>query len=421
MEPYSAADPRRMLLDIYSHALAAVDGRTRVRSALERQVPPGDVHLAAVGKAAGAMAEGAFDAWGESIQRALIITKYGHCHRLPPPAVCREAGHPVPDAASLRAGAELLAFVREAPADVTLLFLISGGASALAEQLSEGMDLATLQSVNDWLLASGWDIARINRVRKALSLIKGGRLARAVAGRPARVLLISDVPGDDPVTIASGPLCPDTQAGEPLPSGLPLWIEALAEQTPPPPHPSDPLFDTIEQRVIATNRDALEVAEEHGRALGLDVCAHDEPLAGEAIHAGAHVAEKVLAGPPGLHLWGGETTVTLPAEPGRGGRCQTLALAAARALDGRQDVLVLAAGTDGSDGPTEDAGALVDGGTVRRGEAEGLDVGTALERADAGRFLETSGDLIQTGPTGTNVMDLVLALKIPPANRLPAG
>ena len=416
IELHPSDQPRRVLLDIYHRALAEVDGRTRVARALEERTAPVAVYLAALGKAAAAMAQGAFDAWGGGIRRALVITKYGHCRQLPPPTVCREAGHPVPDKASLQAGAELLAFVREAPADAAFLFLISGGASALAEQLPEGMELTTLRSVNNWLLGSGWDIAQLNRVRKALSLIKGGRLARVVDGRPTRVLLISDVPDDDPATIASGPLCADPRAGEPMPPGLPTWIADLVGRTPRAPLLSDPLFNTIKQQVIATNRDARQAAGEHGRAMGLNVYMHDTPLCGEAAQAGARIAEALLDGSPGLHLWGGETTVTLPPDPGRGGRCQSLALAAARVLDGRGDALLLAAGTDGSDGPTDDAGALVDGGTVGRGEEGGLDAEAAVRRADAGRFLEASGDLIQTGPTGTNVMDLVLALKLPFGN-----
>ena len=181
-----------------------------------------------------------------------------------------------------------------------------------------------------------------------------------------------------------------------------------------PPAADDPLFDTIESRIIASLGEAREAAEARARALGYGVRRHDEFISGEAAAVGEGLAMMLQAGAGCVHIWGGETTVHLPQDPGSGGRNQHLALAAAIRLEGCDDCVFLSAGSDGSDGPTEDAGALVDGGTVQRGSVEGLDPQACLAAADSGRFLAASGDLVHTGPTGTNVMDLMLGLKFSP-------
>jgi glycerate 2-kinase len=222
-----------------------------------------------------------------------------------------------------------------------------------------------------------------------------------------RVLAISDVRGDDPAVIASGPLTLPRDAGDI--AALPAdWRGLGARVTPP-----DPAwFDTVDYEIVATLDDAKRAA-----ALVLQrdwpVVLHPEFVAGDALDAGRRLARVLIeAEPGGVHIWGGETTVVLPPRPGQGGRNQSLALAAAIALAGAGRIALLAAGTDGSDGPTDDAGALVDGGTLERGELAGLDAAAALAAADAGRFLAASGDLIHTGPTGTNVMDLMLGLRL---------
>ena len=401
--------PRRQLLRIYRSGLDAVSGRRSVREALARLDFAGPVHLIALGKAAQAMAEGAFDQLEERIVRGLIVTKHGHAD----PAVWRqrpvqllEAAHPVPAESSLAAGAALLEFIAATPADAQCLLLLSGGASSLVEVLPSGATVDDLQRLNHHLLASGLDIRAINRLRRACSLIKGGRLAQWLAPRPVLALLISDVEGDDPAVIGSGPVTASSDAPV-APEELPAELRHLLV-TEPAPRPDDPVFGRIELEIVARNADALRAAAERARALGLPVYQHPEFLRGEAAELGVLLAQQLLAGPPGVHLWGGEPTVTLPARPGRGGRMQALALAAAQVLAGRQDALLLAAGTDGSDGPTEDAGALVDGGTIDRCRAAGHDPVQALAAADAGTALAASGDLIATGPTGTNVMDLVI-------------
>lgn len=406
-------DPRRDLLEIYAAALARVSGEAAVCRRLEADPPGGGpLCLIAVGKAAAAMTLGALQALADPPRAGLVITKHGHLDprlREHPGLELYEADHPVPGAASLAAGARLLDFVRNLPAEAHLLVLISGGASSLVEALPPGMDLEALKRLNAWLLASGLPIGAINRVRKACSLIKGGRLAALVAPRPTLCLLISDVAGDDPAVIGSGPLAPAAKSGSlpELPPELADWVRAA----PPMPGSDDPCFRSVRLEIVADLAAAKAAAAEHARALGYAVTLHEVFLDAEAGETGRRLGETLTAGAPGVHIWGGETTVRLPPEPGRGGRNQHLALSAAMTLAGRDDLWLLAAGTDGTDGPTEDAGALVDGGTLRRCREAGLDPERCLARADAGRCLEASGDLLRTGPTGTNVMDLVIGLR----------
>jgi hydroxypyruvate reductase len=401
------SDPRHLLLEAYRSALVAVGGRDRVCRRLEGANFPDGVYVVALGKAACAMAEGAHDALGGQIRDALVITKRGYAQPLPWPVL--EAGHPRPDAGSIDAGHALLAFIDRLPEAAEMLVLLSGGASALAEVLPDGVDLDALQRVNDWLLGSGLDIAAMNRIRKRLSLIKGGRLAQRLAPRRTLCLAISDVPGDDPRAIGSGPLTADDSPGE---VALPPWLAELLRAAPSLPARGDACFERVSYEIIAGNRAAVAAAVAAVERLGMAAVAEPEFITGDAATVGARLAQSLHAAAPAtVHVWGGETTVRLPPRPGRGGRCQQLALAAALGLNGSTDIWLLAAGTDGSDGPTEDAGALVDGGTVARGALSGMEAGAALRAADAGSFLEASGDLVQTGPTGTNVMDLMLGLR----------
>lgn len=406
------SEPRRLLLELYAAALRAVDGRAVVRERLAHYAAAGPVYVVAIGKAAPAMMQGALDALDARLARALVITKQGYAGAGPVDARLQvlEAEHPVPGSGSLAAGRALLEFLAALPPQAAVVFLISGGTSALVEVPSPGVEVTQLRAANDWLLASGWDIGRINRVRRALSGIKGGRLAERLQGHAVLNLLISDVPGDEAVTIGSGllvaPRSEDVLSGDDV-QALPAWLRALLADTPP---SAAERFSHIRTEILCRNRDARAAAIASGRARGLAVHGSDILLQGDAAVTGRDLAAQVLAGPPGLYVWGGETTVRLPPQPGRGGRCQTLALAAAQVLAGSA-VALLAAGTDGSDGPGEDAGALVDGETIVRGELECFDAHDCLARADAGSFLEASGDLLQTGPTGSNVMDLVLALK----------
>ncbi|HGG59167.1 MAG TPA: DUF4147 domain-containing protein, partial [Gammaproteobacteria bacterium] len=223
----------------------------------------------------------------------------------------------------------------------------------------------------------------INARRREWSRIKGGGLARALRARSVDVLLISDVRGDDPAVIGSGPLF-------------------------------DPTGETvgIRHHLVATQSHALDAAQETARALGHACHRHDAFLGGDVTDAAATIAATLRDGPPGVHLWGGEPTVRLPPNPGRGGRNQHLALLLAERLQDQPGWMALVSGTDGGDGATEDAGALVDGRTVARGQSAGTDLAAALAAFSSGDFLEAAGDLVTTGPTGTNVMDLVIACRL---------
>jgi glycerate 2-kinase len=415
MNPFDVR--RTHLQGIFASALKSVNGRRCTAAFLSTYPANQPVYLVATGKAAGAMAAGALDVLGDRLQRALVVTKAGHAdtrlandRRL----TCLEAGHPVPDHRSLAAGDALIRFLGSAPADAELLFLISGGTSSLVERLPDGLSLAMLQKVNQWLLGSGLPIGTVNRIRQSLSCIKGGRLAKWLEGRGTRVLMISDVAGDDPAIIGSGLLFP-VEAGPVDAAGLPRWLAALlarfgtagdADTTRPCP---------VTHYIIARLEDALEAAADHARSLGYPVTIVSASLAGDALAAGRAIVHYLADKPPGIYLWGGEPTVKLPARPGRGGRCQSLALAAALQMRQHEPLVLLAAGTDGTDGPSGPAGAVVDPGTLSRGTARGLAARHCLNAADAGNFLATSGDLLVTGPTGTNVTDIVIALKGNPA------
>ncbi len=408
----SAETHRKNLLAIFHAALARVAGRACVRRYLEQHPQSPPVYLIAIGKPAAAMAQGAADALGSGIVDGIVITKHGHSEPLPWP--CLTAGHPFPDDASLQAGAALLRFTASIPLNAQVLVLLSGGASALVEQLPTGVSLAELRALNDWLLSAGLDIHACNYARKRVSLIKGGRLAQRLAPRPVLCLIISDVPGNDPATVGSGPLIADDSAGhEPaVLAAAPDFVRALLAQSPPLPPAGDASFQHIDTVIVAALDDAKRAAAQAAERQGYAAVIEPEFVSGDALAAGRRLAQTLLAAEFGtVHVWGGETQVILPEHPGRGGRSQSLALAAALALRDQGNVLFLAAGTDGTDGPGEDAGALVDGATVRRGQDAGLDAEQALALADAGTFLEASGDLLRTGPTGTNVMDLMLGLR----------
>ena len=399
-------------MTLYAAALEAVEGRNCVRKFLQHHaLQDKPVVLLATGKAAAAMAAGASDVLGDRLTEGLVVTKEGHADQsLPACLTVLEAAHPVPDERCLRAGQAVIDLVRQLPPDAQLLVLTSGGASALVEALPAGVGLKELAELNRWLVGSGLSIIEMNRIRQSVSCLKGGKLAGLLRGQPATNLLISDVPGDDPAFIASGPFYPPPSPLE-MPAALPEWVVAMQHQaaatltSPVSPQQEVPHY------IVASNRLACEAALSTAEQHGWPAMYHAQLLEADAADVAVSLVKALDDLPAGIHIWGGETTVILPSRPGRGGRNQHLALTAARQIAGRADRWLLAAGTDGTDGPTPDAGALVDGGTQQRGEAEGLDLVQCLSRADAGTFLEASGDLVHTGPTGTNVMDLVLAYK----------
>lgn len=405
------SDRRQLLHTLLETGLAAVSGRDCVVRALAARPVQGPVRAVAVGKAADAMMRGALSVLGEQLVAALVIPKAGaRAHPLTADHRLRvlPAAHPVPDASSLAAGQALLQFVCALQPGECLLVMVSGGASSLVEVPAPGVGLAALAGLNQALLASGLDIHQCNRVRARYSRIKAGGLLHFVTAGRVLGLLISDVPGDDPAVIGSGLLSP--RADTTLPEGLP---PALAAGAPPGRSPVVPTVPVTVQ-VVATNAMARQAIAARARDLGVPVRQADGELTGDAAVMGEGIARQLAGAVPGLYLWGGETTVNLPLEPGQGGRNQHLALAAARVLEGRHGVSLVACGTDGNDGTGDWAGAVVDGGTVSRGRAAGLDPARCLAAADAGRFLAAAGDRLRTGPTGTNVSDLVLGLVTAP-------
>jgi glycerate 2-kinase len=383
-ERATAGDARReLLIGLFRAGLARVDGRRCVREAL-RGLEAGPVWAVAIGKAAAAMALGARDALGGSLERLLVVSPPNHgagALAARSGAEVLESAHPVPDERSLRAGARLLDWLDALPAHVQPLFLISGGASSLVEVPVPGVTLEQLARLSRLGLAAGRDIVTLNAERARCSQIKGGRLAARLGGRSGRALLISDVPGDDPAVIGSGLLA------------------------------AAPDGDGIRREVIASVDMAMDGAAEAARARGLTVRRAAGRFCGDAARLATQFTHELALGEAQVRIWGGESTVQLPSAPGRGGRNQHLALAAARLIAGYPELALLAAGTDGIDGPTDDAGAVVDGETCGRIAVLGLDADDSLRRADSGTALAAAGALLRTGPTGTNVADLVIGVK----------
>lgn len=394
---------RMILSELFTVALKAVNGQNAVERALHKHPVEGDIAIIAIGKAAAAMMHGAKNLLKTQIQSALIITKQGHAdNTLAWP--CIEAGHPIPNAKSLEAGSKLLEFMENIPKNTKLLALISGGTSALVEVLADDMDLNQLQKLNKWLLASGLTIHEMNKIRQAVSLIKGGKALAYLRQKEMTQLLISDVKFDDITCIGSGLFVVNEQNNALL--EVPEWIKLFFLKS--------PVFtqESAHSHIIANNEMACQAIIERAKQLNYRVIYHGQTLYGDVFDLAKSITEELIASSAGLHIWGGEPTIKLPENVGRGGRNQSLALAIACEIENIRGITVLVGATDGNDGATEDAGAIIDGLTLQR--ASGMQNATKyLENADAGTYLEQAGDLISTGPTGTNVMDIVIALKDP--------
>jgi glycerate-2-kinase len=383
----------------------------------------------AAGKAAPAMAAAFERAAAPLALRGLVVARDAGGPR-PARLALREAGQPLPDERSRAAGCAALEAAAGAGPDEALVVLLSGGASALLTAPLPGLALADLRATTALLLRAGAEIQELNCVRKHLTAASGGRLAAATRARRVVVLVVSDVLGDDFATIGSGPCAPDpTRHADALavlerrgvlgaaPAAVRRRLEAgAAGAEPESPKPGDPAFGRVVHVLLASNRDALAAARAEARARGLEARIASDRLRGEARELGPRLVALARAAVPGerplLLLAGGEPTVTVRGA-GRGGRAQELALAAALALAGDPRTALLAAGTDGSDGPTPAAGAFADGETVARGAALGLDARAHLEDNDAHGFFAREGGAFVTGPTGTNVMDLVLVRVAP--------
>lgn len=391
------------------------------------------VVVVGMGKAGLAMAEAVEDRLGPRVAEGCVVVPHGYDRtrpeRLNVPRridICY-GGHPVPDEGSVRAARRILQLARACTAEDLLIVLVSGGGSALCADFEGDVTLAEAQATFRLLLESGADIHAVNTVRKHLSRIAGGRLARAAAPAEVVALSISDVPGDDLSVIASGPTVPDPTTFADAVDVLErrdLW-----ERVPPAvrrhltagrrdirletPRPGDPLFDAVRTHLIATNADALASAATEAQARGYRVIVAPEPVTGEAREVGGRLAaeaRRVPAGEPVCLLWGGETTVTVRGS-GSGGRNQEVALGAALALDGcTRRIVFLSGGTDGIDGPTDAAGAWVTADTAAAARARGLDPAAFLAENDAYAFFSEIGTLLRPGPTHTNVMDVMMAL-----------
>ena len=419
----AAADPARALRGVVTR-----DGDGVLRIVGQPLAAGARLCVLAVGKASPGMAAALEGIAGDEIAAGLIVAREASGGTRMP---LRVAAHPIPDVRSAAAAEEALRFVESARPQDVLVVLLSGGASSLLSAPAGALHVDDLTRTNEALLASGAPIDEVNGVRKHLSRLSGGLLAKRARSRRIEVLVISDVPGDRLDVIGSGPCAADPSRyadalavlerralRERVPAAVVAHLEAGARgEVPETAKPGDPALTRVRHTILASNRTALREAAESARRIGMRPLMLTEHLAGEARRAGRRIgalARCARVAAPACLLAGGETTVTLRGA-GRGGRSQELALAAALELVGSRGVELLAAGTDGSDGPTDAAGAFADAGTVARAASRGCDAAASLERNDAYDFFEAAGGLLRTGPTGTNVMDLVLVALEPDA------
>jgi hydroxypyruvate reductase len=428
---------------VFQAGLRAVDAGEAVRRhvRLEGQIlsvsgSPYDLRcydgiwLVGMGKASAAMARPLVELLGDKIRGGVINVKLGH--GLPLECIkIYEGGHPVPDEVGILGTLQIMELAEGIGSNDLLLCLVSGGGSALSPAPVEGLTLADKQEVTRRLLECGATIHEINAIRKHLSRVKGGQLARAAFPSTVISLLLSDVIGDDPGTIGSGPTAPDRSTfadcleilgrrgiRDRIPAkALGILEEGARGALPETPKPGDPIFEKVRNVVVGENALAVDAARAAAQELGYNTLVLSSYVDGEArevarVHTA--IAREILArgNPlprPACVLSGGETTVTLRGR-GLGGRNQEFALAAALAIQDLEDVVILSGGTDGTDGPTDAAGALADGGTVDRARSAGMDAQTYLADNDSYHFFELLGDLLVTGPTLTNVMDLQVVM-----------
>lgn len=412
----AGAEPRRLLRSVFDAALAAVDPLYCVPQALPPR-PRGSTIVLGAGKASARMARAVETAWDGPLT-GLVVTRYGHgepCEHIR----IVEAGHPVPDATGAAAAAEMLALARQAGPDDLVIALISGGGSSLITLPAPGLTMDELRTVNRALLASGAPIADMNLVRRHLSSIKGGRLAQACGAAAVLTLVISDVPGDDPAVVASGPTVRDcSQPRDALAvlqrhgiAASPAVRAVLQREPEAPTVASGPR----ELRVVASAAQALAAATARAEQQGVEVLCLGGAVQGESrevaqlqaalVRGLRSLRDTALGERPRLLLSGGETTVTVRGR-GRGGRNAEFLLALALALGPQDGLHALACDTDGIDGVEDNAGGFISPSSLQRAASQGLDARALLENNDAHAFLHALGDLVVTGPTRTNVNDL---------------
>ncbi|TKD46057.1 MAG: glycerate kinase [Mesorhizobium sp.] len=411
-------DPKTFLTAIFNAAVAAADPQRTIRDHLPAR-PKGRTIVVGAGKGSAQMAAAFEKVWDGPIE-GLVVTRYGYA------AACQrieiiEAAHPVPDVAGLEASRRLLEKVRGLTADDLVVALISGGGSALLPAPAEGLTLADEIAVNEALLASGAPITAMNTIRKHVSIIKGGRLAAAAYPAKVMSLVVSDIPGDNPALVASGPTVPDSGSrqealasiaayGMKLPAAVMAHINSPAADAP---RADDSRFSRNEVHLIASAGVSLEAAAAEARRHGIEAVILSDSIEGEAREVGgvhAAIAREVATRnrpfrKSVLVLSGGETTVTLRAK-GKGGRNSEFLLAFAIGISGMDGIHALAADTDGIDGSEDNAGAFADGSTVSRMRATGVDAKAMLAGNNAWTAFNAVGDLFMPGPTGTNVNDL---------------
>ncbi|RMG72851.1 MAG: glycerate kinase [Nitrospirae bacterium] len=423
---------REEIEQIYREALKGINPETRVVKQLSSQgwltETGGQIYLVAFGKAACPMTRGALSVLGNRLKRGIVITKDDHSKgfNFPDRVELYEASHPVPDLRSVRATERALEILDGLRDDDLVIALISGGGSSLFCAPFEGISLEDKKTTTDLLLKAGADIFEINTVRKHISRVKGGRLARYLS--PAKVisLIISDVIGNRLDVIASGPTAPDPTTFsdalevikkyglyERVPEGvIKLLKRGASGEVPETLKPGSRVFERVENHIIASNRHMLEELKALAEKRGYRTLLLTDSLQGEAREAARWLAGEIkrTSSPTPLCLIsGGETTVTVKGD-GLGGRNTEFALAFAMEIEGMKGVTLLSAGTDGTDGPTDAAGAVVDGETTKRARALGLDPMDYLLRNDSYNFFKNTGELLITGPTGTNVMDIQIVL-----------
>jgi hydroxypyruvate reductase len=407
---------RAFLTALFETAVAAADPKKALAGVLPDK-PKGRTIVVGAGKGAAQMAAAFEDLWGEPVE-GVVVTRYGYggpTKHLP----VLEAAHPVPDESGVSATAAVFKTVSNLSKDDLVVALICGGGSALLPAPPDGLDLADEQAFNKALLTSGAPISVMNALRKHISLVKGGRLA--MAANPARVvsLIVSDVPGDDPAQVASGPTVPDelrlADALGLIDSyriALPSKIKAYLRSAPETPHPSDPIFANNTVQVVASAGMSLAAAAKAAREKGITPVILSDAIEGEASDVGsvhAAIAREVRLRnqpfqTPVVILSGGETTVTVRDEAGRGGRNSEFLLSFAKGIEDL-NLTALAADTDGIDGSEDNAGAFADGTSLARMRQVGQDPGGLLSRHDAWTAFDAVGDLFVPGPTGTNVND----------------
>lgn len=371
---------KQLVRDLWTAGTHRAGGTHAVRRIIEDQHLTSPDAIVAIGKAASAMTLGALPETNAQIP-ALVVTKYDHTDdalAAHPLVTVIEAAHPIPDENSLTAGRKVLDFVTALPQDARLMLLVSGGASSLVEVLAEGVTLDDLKTLNQTMISQDRTIEQINGARRKLSLIKSGGLLAQFNGAHVDVIYISDVQNDDPNVIGSG-------------------IGHLAA----------PASFSMNSFVAANNTQARAAVAKAAAAQGLPLVENAETAYGDITDLAKTLADQLRSGADGVYVWGGEPVVTLPPDPGNGGRNQALALLLARELRGRDDIAVAVGGTDGTDGPTNAAGGVIDGATYD--PDQGHDA--AIAAANSGAALAAADSLLVTGPTGTNVMDLIVAVK----------